>query len=308
MKFYIHAHQKKETAFVDTLSKEYEQVAQMRDADICFYDHDAIVGSDRFAKMQELFPKPRPYFVFPHAGRPSVIGDIYPVSKLTSAQFVSAQGHVDVMRAYGYDKPLAVTGWHLTPVLDFRPFVGTVPRVLFAPVHPRMSEVDRIMNGKVHRILLQLARRKEIVLTVRYIRSLIDSGIKSGDGANYCEGSQDSGYDQILQHDLVVATHTYAYMSVALGTPTLMMDEDVVPRNFSTASHRDVMVYAHSWNKYRDMMMFPYDILRTGAPMGLIQEAMSSDAKIADWKRRMIGDEFRGEVVLDTVKSYLDKH
>ena len=51
--------------------------------------------------------------------------------------------------------------------------------------------------------------------------------------------------------------------------------------------------------------MFPYDLLAAKNPMDLICEAMQSDAKIRDWKKRMIGDEFRGEIVVETVKRYL---
>lgn len=308
LKYYIHAHQNKELAFADTLSKEYEHVKDMHDADICFYDHDAIIGSDRFKHVQDIFPAKRLYFVYPHAGRPSILGDLYPTSELTAAQFVSAQGHVDIMRAFGYEKPLVVTGWHLSPINNFRPFVGNVPRILFAPIHPRMSNVDKKLNASVHGILVRLAAKKEIILTVRYVRSLELSGIKPSQGVNYCEGSHDSSYSQILQNDLVISHQTYAYMSVALGVPTLMMGEDVVPHNFRTVGHKDEMVYVRSWPRYKDMMAYPLDILATSDPIGLIQDALASDDKILDWKRRMIGEPFDENVVLNIVKSHLAKH
>ena len=70
-------------------------------------------------------------------------------------------------------------------------------------------------------------------------------------------------------------------------------------------ARKEKMIFAKSWPKYKDMMMFPYDLLAAKNPMDLICEAMQSDAKIRDWKKRMIGDEFRGEIVVETVKRYL---
>lgn len=302
MKYYIRVHQGKCQAFADALDGEFERVLDVRKAEICFYDYDAIIGSDKFENLKD-----KAIFIFPHRGGPSVIGDIYPTSPHTVAQFVSAQGHVDIMRAWGYEKPLIVTGWHLTPVCEFRPSESQKPKVLFAPIHPRMSEMDKNLNSIAHKILADLHRKGEIDLTVRYIASLALSGIQTMQyGVQYCEGSQDSSNTQMLDFDLLVASQTYAYKGVALGVPTLMMGEAITPHNFSLVARKEKMVFAKSWSKYRDMMMYPCDLLATDKPLDLIHEAMQSDDKIRDWKKRMIGDPFDGNIVLRTVRQYLN--
>ena len=94
---------------------------------------------------------------------------------------------------------------------------------------------------------------------------------------------------QIDAAEVVVSHQTFAHLAVARGAPTVMMGESIIPRYTQSNGQ---YVTAKSWDKYRDLLKFPLDILNTPDPYALLQESIQSDALIADWKRRMIGDAF----------------
>jgi len=243
------------------------------------------------------------FFVYPHAARPDLVNDVYTEWAHVSAHFVVSPGHAEVMERFGYSRPLVPVGWSLCPIRKFQP--RPAPRnVLFAPIHPRCSPVDQDVNRETFKRLEKLARSDDIELTVRYIKSLPDSGLEKVEHPNitYSVGYMNQGYDQIDNADVVVGHQTIAWIAVARGVPTVMMAEDM-PTHIQLRN-RPVQ-WVKNWKKYEDLLCYPLDILATSDPLGMMQRAVSSDDCISDWRRRMIGSPFRRDRFLNRLKQYL---
>ena len=64
-------------------------------------------------------------FLYPHAARPNVGWDgLFEPSPHVTANFVIADGHAEILRRYGYPRPLEVTGWALCEQRLFTPTTG----------------------------------------------------------------------------------------------------------------------------------------------------------------------------------------
>ena len=293
-------HQNKECRFVEALSKHFMVTeAPSRESLFCLTDYDMKSRQYLLEKYRNHYGIER-FFIYPHSARPPVMQDIYPAWVHTTAQFVASDGHAEILRRFGYKKPVHVVGWHLSPILPFKK-CEKPHKILFAPIHPRMSYVDKQINHAAFEKLYPLARSGKIDLTVRYIASLEKSGLKQLEGIRYVRGEQDSSFAMIDEADLVISHQTFAFMAVARGVPTLMMSEETPPHDFKG----DEMIYVPSWYKYKDLMMYPLDLLADGDAYELMQRAGESDHEIADWRKRMIGKPFNQAAFLDAVQSYL---
>jgi hypothetical protein len=310
VRFLCHDHQGKASAYLAALGEGFQRVMEAREITSGFMLSDSDVMG-RGLQFKALYKRGvSKFFIYPHSGRPSLINDIWPASEYTTAQFVASPGHVEVIRLYGYEKPLHAVGWHLCPIVPYAPRVerlgGVSPlKILFAPIHPRCAPIDQQVNRAVFDRLIPLARDRQIALTVRFISSLHDSGLPSDylPGIRYVRGLQDATFQDIDQADLVIGHQTFGSLAVARGRPTLMMGEDIPnhSRGWNGGLYRDV----HSWNNYRDLIMFPLDILAHEDTMALIERAISTDEDIIAWRERMIGDPFDPDLFRSILKSYL---
>ncbi len=117
------------------------------------------------------------------------------------------------------------------------------------------------------------------------------------------QGMTDLNISMLDDYDLVVGHQTFAFMAVARGIPTLMMDEWQAPRNGKDDLS---VVTVSSWEKYNNLVMYPLDLLTTSDAFGLMNEAIRSDEMIKDWKGGMIGDKaFDDRLVAQTIRNYL---
>lgn len=302
--FYVYDHQGKAGLFCEALSRYgWERTKIQTKARIVLSDMDI---SSRGRTLEELSRIGKKVFIYPHGGIPNIFYDFdgYSPSKAIACQFVPAPGHLEVMRAYGYDRPIELTGWHLSPVKRFRPR-REIRRVLFAPIHPNnngfLSRVDREINSESFRKAILIASQEGASLSVRYLGDLKGNGLWRAGGVSYIQGSPDLSIGEIERSDLVIAHHTFAYMAVALGVPTLMMAEAKAPR---MGDREERLVYARSWEKYRDLMRYPLDVLE-GDPFDLAVKAIGSDSDIIEWRSRMIGGPFDPKGFVEKVKGYL---
>jgi hypothetical protein len=304
--FYLFNHQNKGTALVRALQQAgWNWTAQLGRADVIFSDSDVPA---RAKILQSFHQRGRKVFLYPHAARPTLFNDFvgYPPCPTIDAGFVTAAGHLPIMRAVGISYPIEAMGWHFCPMKAFTPRPEH-RRVLFAPIHPNsngtLSTGDRRLNADTLRKLLPLVRSGEIQLTVRYLRDLTKNGLRIEDGVTYVQGEPDQSYDQIDQADVVISHQTFAYIAIARGVPTVMMGEDVPPRIGCEELHD--FQYARSFDKYKDLLMYPYDILAVEDVCGLLQRAVRSDEEIADWRTRLIGEPFDGPRFVQFVEKYL---
>lgn len=298
--FVVREHQSKEAAYVTALLQAgYAKSLPRTGVKFFLADYDVLGVHEQMQRMADRYKVPH-LFVYPHSGRPSVINDLYNASQYTTAQFVPAQGHVDVFRSYGYKKPIHVVGWHLSDVIPYKP--RKLKNVLFAPIHPKMSTVDKGLNKAVHDILIGIAKQTGLPITVRMMGDFLSNGFEPSEHIAYTRSSDDPSYEQVKRASVVIAHQTIAYISVALGVPTVMMGEDVPPHNFNGKTQ--AITYVKSWSKYRDAMMFPLDILNTTSPLDLLVSACQTDEPIQEWRGRMIGQSFSAELFIEQITKY----
>jgi hypothetical protein len=302
--FYVYNHQNKADSYIRALRRAgWEETRNQREARFILSDMDI---SSRGRTIKDLHYGGVPTFLYPHGGIPSIFWDFpgYEWSRFVSAHFVPASGHIQVMRALGYPLPIEPVGWHLSPVRVFRPRLD-FRRILFAPIHPNnngfLSRIDREINAEAFKKARELAGSENSSLTVRYLGDLKGNGLWRAGGVSYLQGSPDLSTGEIERSDLVIAHHTFAYMAVAMGVPTLMMGEDYAPR---IGSSEDKLERARSWEKYEELFKYPLDILK-GDPFDLAVRAAGSDREFCEWRERMIGGAFDPKLFVSRLESYL---
>lgn len=302
--FYCYDHQGKAREYKRALlAHGWQETKEQTKARIVLSDMDI---SSRGRTLEELARMGKKVFLYPHGGIPNIFWDFpgYVPSRFVCAQFVPAPGHYEIMKAYGYPQPIEVIGWHLSPVRRYRP-EREIRRILFAPIHPNnngfLSRIDRDINSESFRRALDLANGEGASLTVRYLGDLRINGLWRAGAVSYIQGSPDLSIGEIERADLVIAHHTFAYMAVAMGVPTLMMGEDIAPR---IGDREEKLLRAQSWEKYKDLMRYPLDILE-GDPFDMAVRAAGSDSDIIQWRERMIGKPFDAALFVERLGSYL---
>jgi hypothetical protein len=206
------------------------------------------------------------------------------------------------MNRFGYPLPIEVAGWTYCDIRPFRP-VNKVRSVLFGPIHPNITgwlpDVDKDLNFRTLERLSKYCKEIGAKMTVRYVRKLEEAGLNEIEGVTFVKANPDGSTDMIDRADLVVGHETFAYLSVARGKPTLMMGEDVVPH-----SGNKHFKYVSSWDKYRDIYMYPLDVLE-GDLAEVVDRAIKSDKDIIEWRKNMIGHPFRPSYFVQRLESYL---
>lgn len=305
-RFFCFNHQGKADTLIRALiGRGWKMTPKPDEATFILCDVDIPPHAKRLAAYHNAGQK---VFLYPHAARPNLFHDFegFKPSPHITTSFVVSQGHVELLETIHKEHTYEVIGWFLCPVRPFQPR-KQYRKVLFAPIHPNadnsLSEMDRGINHDTFETLLPLVRAGEIELTVRYIRDLAINGIRKRPRINYLQVEPRVSYKEMDEADLVISHQTFAHLAVARGAPTIMMGEDNPPRVGSPI--RGDFRYAQSFENYKHLLMFPLDILAEKDTLGLFKRAMSSDAEIADWRRRMIGEPFKPNRFVDVLESYL---
>ena len=305
-KFYIFNHQNKSKRLTLALAAAgFIQVSAPLQADVIFTDRDI---QQHCAEIDRLRKRGKVIMMVPHAAMPNFFGDFenYKSYSHTTVQFVPAQGHVDVMRAWGYSLPLEVIGWYLCQIMPFTPRAN-ITNVLFAPIHPNMdstlSDSEKGINAAAYKKLLGLVDDSSICLTVRHLRGLEYNGLWRYPGVVYVAGKPDQTTSEIDAADVVVSKKTMQYLTVARGVPCIGMGEWLAPPMGSLTGNNYAVV--KSWDKYKEIMAYPLDILSDVDTLTLLKSAAASDSLIADWRARMIGEQFDEKRFTELVLKYL---
>jgi hypothetical protein len=227
--------------------------------------------------------------LYPHGANPMTGYDSnmapYPG---VDGNLVVAPGHAEVMRRMEYPVPTHVLGWSLSPVVPFRPR-GRIRHVLFAPTHPSgsgdMSELERDANAAAFRALLDGPWR----VTVRAIGTPEQNGLWEAPGVKWVQGNYQVSWKEIDRTDVVVAAPgTFPSLAVARGVPTVLYGQGQPP---TKGEADEVLLPGRTAHRYLDYMRFPID-LADGDVREVLHAAIRSDAAIADWRRRFVGDAF----------------
>jgi hypothetical protein len=308
--FYCHNHQDKANAYVKALEKAgYHQVeAPDRRTAFMLTDSDVSGRARQIHNFYQVTHGGRVY-MYPHTATPMWLWDgIYIPSPYITAVFGIGEGSAEVPKRYGFDKPIHPVGWTYTRLRKFKSCKH--PRkVLFAPIHANgngyLSPEQTLINGQTFDRLVPLAQTGQIELTVRYLHKLEWNGIERVQGVEYVKGEPDQSIAEIDRADIVVTKQNMQYMSVARGVPTVGMGEEATPVNATSAKN---LMHVVSWQRYRDYMRFPIDLLDTSNPndaMDMLRQAAACDVSIADWRTRMIGDAFDGKKFVEILEGYL---
>jgi hypothetical protein len=263
-----------------------------------------IADHDQRGDIRRMQRENKAFFIQPHSARSMILWDgILPTTSFVRCNFVFAPGAKKVMQLYGYKRPVEVIGWTYCPIKPFTPS-KKLERVLFAPIHPnqgqdsrgrRLMEVDVTLNQKAFDILYKLG----VDLTVRYTGALKDNGLEEKPDVTYqlSDMTLDGSLRAMEGMDLIVGHQTFAYMSIASGIPTLMFGEEVTPH----AMH----IKVRSWDRYRHLLMYPLDLL-VDNPHTVIDEALSSDRSIREWRENFIGRPFQPDEFIRLLETYLE--
>lgn len=302
------AHQGKERRYVQALTQAgYASTNRMAGRlDFALVDHDVRLDVPGFRpKLIRLHEMGVPIFMYPHAARPMILWDgMYKAFPHTRCSFIIGEGHAEVMRRYGYQLPTEITGWALCEQKEFQP-VKELRTILFAPIHPYptgyLPKVDKETNRDAFKRLVEYCKTTGVRLIVRFIHDLENNGIWREKGVQYIRALPDGSTKDMDEADLIVSHQTFAYMSISRGKPTIMMGEFKPP----SSGHTDeTFITVKSWDKYKELMMYPIDLL-VGKTSEIIERAIRSDDEIQVWKRLFIGKPFDPTYFVERLETYL---
>ena len=305
-RFYFFSHQQKEKELANALvTAGWRQSHTPTNADILFSDGD---HPSRHYDFQKYTQRGKSIFGYPHAGRPNLFNDFdsMPISPYITADFIPSNGHAKVQQAFGVERPFESIGWWLCPMHEFQSKQQAY-KILFAPIHPNangsLSHIDKQINSDTFKILLKLLEFSKIELTVRHLQLLERNGLWRENGVRYVLGQADQTYQEIDEADLVVTHQTMQYITVARGVPTVGMGESIPPRIGCVEQHNFSQV--KSFDKYKDILAFPLDILTEPDTLALFERTIASDTEIVEWRARMIGEPFDAKKFVERMESYL---
>ena len=236
-----------------------------------------------------------PTVLYPHGGGVPVDYDgVVPTDLPVALHMVHAEGHRQIMAMYGYPHPTAVLGWNYTPVLPFTP-VEKPRRILFAPHHPwadghTLEDAAVEINRHAYDQFRKLPGRK----TCRFVGHPLPNGIGATQGVTFIQAEKDNSYQDVLNADVVIAVGTFAFMAVALGKPTVMLEWFPENKRIPTTP-------AH-WDEYKDELRYPY---RTddGPLADVIAAACAGGPELTRWRSRFIGEPMTSRRLNDLIES-----
>jgi hypothetical protein len=231
--------------------------------------------------------------IYPHGGAPILTWDgLYEPHPKVLVNLVTSEGHKEVMRRYGYSKPIEVIGWYLC---EIKPWAGVKgKKVLFCPIHPIggggfMYKEDFRENTRVFKELLDM----DLDLSVRYMHALLINGLHKEEGVKYYNTSW---FEDLDEYDLVVANGTLACVAIAKGIPTVMLKQDTCTRQPGDAPNNRVV--AKYVDKYWDYLKFPYGSEDLEEGMRL-----AAEVEPVEWKDRFIGKQMDGAWFREYIQS-----
>ncbi len=148
-----------------------------------------------------------------------------------------------------------------------------------------------------------MIRQPELNITVRYIKDLYECGLFEVDGVQFIKGEMNNEYSDIPNYDVIIASDTFATMSVALGVPLLMMNSeaDRLRRN-----ERDRFRAYKARERYRRLTAYPFNIEEVISSdfrfMHMLHRAMK--CPVSGWKRAFVGHSFDAGKFVGLLENY----
>jgi hypothetical protein len=220
--------------------------------------------------------------LYPH-GDPYMFAwdGIWEVNQRTAGYLSSNIGAAEIMRRYGYPKPIQVIGWYRCEQRAFAP-TDKIERVVFAPIHPLnngyLNKYHKQANIKAYKALLEMP----IQLVVRHIDSLPANGLWPVGGVEYIDGRMDGS---TTPADIVITNvGTYLATTVAQGKPVVAYGQDYP---ILDGHDDDSLRFSQHWDDYKDYLRYAYDI-----EDGFYALEKAACVEAAVWREKFIGEQF----------------
>jgi len=280
-------HQGKSRALVDALRTQGWFVVPLgAPADLLLIDHD--VNRPGWRDVIDAYAEFGAKIVlYPHGANVICSWDgpeePYPVD----ACLVIGQAHREVMETYGYPRPMHIIGWSFCEQKPFQP--REAKRVLFAPTHPLGNGYLNDEQKQANQIAYEQVLQWGLPVTVRHVGPLSANGLERRRGVEYERAHLSLGLGSLDDHDLVVARETMLSMAIARGIPAMTYHQ-ACPDN-DPHGPTEPMIKVSNWQKYRDLMHYPYDLNMPGIRFG----AAAGEATV--YRQRMIGPQLEAKAL-----------
>jgi hypothetical protein len=263
--------------------------ALLVDLDPPFYRHLIDAFADQGAKI----------VLYPHGGGGPVLSydGLWEPYERVDANMVTGIGHAEFLRRIDYPTPVHVVGWSFCELRPFQPRTD-IRDVVFAPTHPNgdgtMMEKRRELNAEVFARLLEGPWQ----VTVRFIGTLEQNGLWAEDGVEYVSAQLLTQTEQIDAADAVVAGDgTFPTLAIARGVPTVMYGQGTLALGLPDEEPTQLQ----RAERYLDYIRYPFDA-EDGPLDEIVHAAGRSDAPIADWRRRFIGEPLDPRAVVAAIE------
>lgn len=289
MKIQIGNHQDKSDALRQALETAGHEIVYVQ-PDALLIDFDGPIA--HYPKtIERAYEQGAEIFLYSHGAMPLTCWDgIWKPSDKIHAFLAQTPGQKRVMEAYNYPHPIHVIGWHYSHLAQFSPTAGK--KVLFAPWHPQgtgwLIPEGREANERVFNLLRQIPG---IELRVRFVGRLEDNNLTHENGVIYERSDKmlESSIDSIENADLVIGYGTLAYLSVALGKPTVMFGQDCTPYDGYSP---ETCAYVKHWKDYQHLMYYKHDGDTNDVDKfkSVMERACREEDK--EWREEFIGEPF----------------
>lgn len=258
-------------------------------ADLLLIDLDPPVGLHKVL-IDTYAEQGAKVVIYPHGGGGPVLSyeGLFEPDPRVAANLTTGLGQTEFMRRIDYPGETHTIGWVHCDRRPFRP-CADVKNILFAPTHPNgdgsIIPSLRERNSEVFEELL----KGDWNITVRHLGTLEANGLWEAEGVKYVRGNGTAAWDDIDVADAIVAGDgTFPTLAIARGVPTVVYNQGVVALGLSDEQQVTVPARMHL---YGDFIRYPYDA-GDGPLDEIVHAAAASEAGVADWKRRFLGEPF----------------
>jgi len=290
----------KHLAFENALKEAgHKEVSNLEEADFLLIDEEREASLDL---IETATKNGVPIFIYPHGASEEIVWDGIRKSYPVRANFVFGEGQKRTMEAYGYKYPIIVVGWPYSEILPFHP---CEPRtILFAPSHVVSTGYPRTDFESNPIVVEQL-----LALSGNYDKLIVRLGgtPEEHNLAGFWNSQKIIWQQAILkirrsiqaikEVDLVISIHTFGYIAVALGKPTLFYMQDIPPHDIDPE-------YVLSFGKYKDFRMFPANF---DGKWETLLSVTRHNEKVEEWRRQFIGRSFDKRLFLNTIERGLKR-
>jgi len=303
MKIQVHNWQHKANNLISALTRMGVEIVKDK-PDIYIIDFDGAVPYYT-SKIEKAFQSGAEIVIYSHGAPVIVAWDrVWEPDARVKLFLAQSEGEKAVMESYGYPHPIEVIGWHYCRKKKFKP-VKNIKNILFAPWHPSGSGYLVPLGKKVNADTFDKLRSMPFNLEVMYIGDIRQNGLNFSNDVTFTASKKDVNFSLpiIDKADLVVTNlSTVASLAVARGKPMVAYGQDIKPHD---GSSEDNISYVKNWDKYRDMLRYPYDIsnLKPKASQYLVEHAALHEA--TEWRDKFIGDPLDADKLIAVLENIL---